>query len=56
MNWHKLIMWSLIFGLLILKGIQAKIVKKRGVMDNFNDGLKVAGQMFGRKNERKNLK
>ncbi|XP_065359761.1 uncharacterized protein LOC135953711 [Calliphora vicina] len=40
-------MWSIIYGLLILKGNHAKIVKKRGVMDNLNDGLKVAGQMFG---------
>ncbi|KAM7356670.1 uncharacterized protein ACRADG_002322 [Cochliomyia hominivorax] len=47
MNWNNQFLNGIIFILLILQGIQAKIVRKRGVMDNLNDGLKVAGQMFG---------
>ncbi|XP_046808182.1 uncharacterized protein LOC124420148 [Lucilia cuprina] len=47
MLWYKLLLSGLIYGLLILPGNQAKNIKKRGVMDNLNDGLKVAGQMFG---------
>ncbi|XP_037815614.1 uncharacterized protein LOC119606253 [Lucilia sericata] len=47
MLWYKLLIIGLIYGLLMLPGNQAKIIKKRGVMDNLNDGLKVAGQMFG---------
>lgn len=49
MLWYKVFIGIIIYGLFILKGNQAKIIKKRGVMDNLNDGLKVAGQMFGKK-------
>ena len=50
MIWLKVFIVNVICCLLILKGNQAKILTKRGVMDNLNDGLKVAGQMFGKKN------
>lgn len=49
MIWFKVFIGSVICCLLILKGSQAKIITKRGIMDNLNDGLKVAGQMFGKK-------
>lgn len=48
MNWNKLFISILIYSSLVLKVSEAKIVRKRGVMDNLNDGLKVAGQMFGK--------
>lgn len=48
MNWNKLFISNLFYILLVLKGSESKIVRKRGVMDNLNDGLKVAGQMFGK--------
>lgn len=49
MNWLKLNSLSIIYFVLLIKGSQTKHVQKRGVMDNLNDGLKMAGQMFGMK-------
>ncbi|XP_075161952.1 uncharacterized protein LOC142234667 [Haematobia irritans] len=37
------ILWTI----LLLKGCNARQMEKRGVMDNLNEGLKFAGQMFG---------
>lgn len=62
MNWNKLLISFIIYTLLIINGNLAKNVQKRGVMDNLNDGLKIAGQMFGKEdiesklNRIKNLK
>ncbi|XP_073837982.1 uncharacterized protein [Musca autumnalis] len=37
----------LVIVVLFLNDCSSKQIRKRGVMDNFNDGLKFAGQMFG---------
>lgn len=48
MKRNKLIFIFLLYIGLSIQGYTAKHVQKRGVMDNLNDGLKMAGQMFGK--------
>ncbi|XP_061394687.1 uncharacterized protein LOC133330239 [Musca vetustissima] len=48
MKFGKLVSLSLlVVAMLLFNGSDSKEIRKRGVMDNFNEGLKFAGQMFG---------